>query len=112
VETYLQLYERDLAEYESLRGLLVNTEVRAMEMTWAEKMEVEYTEKGVRKGLQQGVAQGVEVLHRVVLRLLSQRFGAVPETLQRKVEAIDSMDSLSNLATRVLEVKSIDDMGL
>jgi len=116
VETYLQLDERDLAEYESLRGLLVNTEVRAMEMTWAEKMEVEYTEKGVRKGLQQGVAQGVaqgvEALHRVVLRLLSQRFGAVPETVQRKVEAIDSMDSLSNLAAKVLEVRSIDEMGL
>jgi hypothetical protein len=77
-------------------------------MTWAEKMEVEYTEKGVRKGLQ----QGVEALHRVVLRLLSQRFGAVPETLQRKVEAIDSMDSLSTLASKVFEVKSIDDMGL
>jgi hypothetical protein len=83
-----------------------------MEMTWAEKMEVEYTEKGVQRGLQQGVAQGIEALHRIVLRLLSQRFGAVPETLQRKVEAIDSMDSLSNLATRVLEAKSIDDMGL
>ena len=120
VETYLQLDERDLAEYERLRDLVVNTEVRAMEMTWAEKMEVEYTEKGVQRGLQQGVAQGiaqgvaqgVEALHRVVLRLLSQRFGAVPETVQRKVEAIDSMDSLSNLAAKVLEAKSIDDMGL
>ena len=116
VETYLQLDERDLAEYESLRGLLVNMEVRDMEMTWAEKMEMEYTEKGVQKGLQQGVAQGiaqgVEALHQVVLRLLSQRFGAIPETVQRKVEAIDSIDSLSDLATKVHEAKSIDDMGL
>jgi hypothetical protein len=106
------LDERDLAEYESLRGLLVNREVRDMEMTWAEKMEVEYTEKGVRKGLQQGVAQGIEALHQVVLRLLSQRFGSVPEPVRQKVEAIDSMDSLSNLAAKVLEVQSIDDMGL
>jgi len=87
-----------------------------MEMTWAEKMEVEYTEKGVRKGLQegvaQGIAQGVEALHRVVLRLLSQRFGSVPEPVRQKVEAIDSIDSLSRLAAKVLEVQSIDDMGL
>jgi hypothetical protein len=47
-----------------------------------------------------------------VLRLLSQRFGAVPETVQRKIEAIDSVDSLSNLATKVFEVESIDEMGL
>jgi hypothetical protein len=75
-------------------------------------MEVEYTEKGVRKGLQEGVAQGVEALHGVVLRLLSQRFGSVPEPVRQKVEAIDSIDSLSNLAAKVLEVQSIDDMGL
>lgn len=104
VETYLQLGQRDLAEYERLRDLTANREVKGMEMTWAEQMELQ----GVEKGIQ----QGLEALHRVVLRLLSQRFGAVPETVQRKVEAIDSMDSLSNLAARVLEVESIDDMGL
>jgi hypothetical protein len=100
----LQSDERDLAEYENLRELAVNREVIAMEMTWAEKMEIEYTQKGVQRGL--------DALHRVVLRLLSQRFGTIPETLRRKVEAIDSMDSLSDLATRVHEVQSIDDMGL
>jgi len=104
VETYLQLDDRDLAEYERLRGLAVNREVRAMEMTWAEKMEIEYTQKGIQRGL--------DALHQVVLRLLSQRFGTVPETVRQKVEAIDSMDYLNNLAGRVLEVQSIDDMGL
>jgi len=104
VETYLQLDDRDSAEYEHLRGLAVNREVRAMEMTWAERMEVEYTQKGIR--------QGLEALHRVVLRLLAQRFGAVPETVRQKVEAIDSTDVLSDLAGRVMEVKSIDEMGL
>jgi len=71
-----------------------------MEMTWGEKMELK------------GVEKGIEALHRVVLRLLNQRFGAIPETVQRKVEAMDSLDSLSNLASRILEVDSIDDMGL
>ena len=112
VETYLQLDDRDLAEYESLRGLVVNTEVRAMEMTWADMKELEGVRKGVAQGLAQGLAQGVEALHQVVLRLLNQRFGTVPDSVRQKVEAIDSMDSLSDLATKILEVKSIDDMGL
>jgi Domain of unknown function (DUF4351) len=108
VETYLQLADRDLAEYKRLREIAENREVKVMEMTWGEQMEL----KGVEKGIQQGLEQGLEALHRVVLRLLKQRFGAVPEAVQRKVEAIGSIDSLSNLATKVFEVDSIDDMGL
>jgi hypothetical protein len=104
VETYLQLDERESAEYDRLRDLAVNREVKVMEMTWAERMEVEYTRKGVQ--------QGLVALHEVVLRLLGQRFGSVPETLRRRVEAIDSMESLTSLAGKVLEVESIEDMGL
>ena len=112
VETYLQLDQRESAEYERLRSLEVNREVKAMEMTWAERMEVEYTRKGIEKGIEQGLEQSREVLRQLLLRLLSRRFGSVPETVQRRVEAIDSTESLSSLAEKVLEVKSIDDMGL
>ena len=83
-----------------------------MEMTWAEKMEVEYTQKGIQQGLQQGITQGIEALRRVVLRLLNQRFGEVPESVRRKVEAIDDTEPLAELAEKVYEVRSIDDMGL
>jgi hypothetical protein len=112
VETYLQLDERGLAEYERLRGLEANREVMAMEMTWAEQMEVEYTQKGIEKGIEKGLEKGIAALHRVVLRQLSQRFGAVPDRVRQKVEAIGSVDSLSELAEKVLEVRSIDEMGL
>jgi len=108
VETYLQLDSGDSAEYERLRSLEVNREVKAMEMTWAERMEVEYT----RKGIEQGLEQGLEELRQLLLRLLNRRFGAVPETVRRRVASIDSRESLSDLAEKVLEVKSIDDMGL
>jgi hypothetical protein len=91
------LGDRELAEYELLRELAVNREVKAMEMTWAERMEL--------KGR-------VEALHHVLLRLLGRRFGAVPEAVRQKVEAIDSTESLGKLAEKVLEVESIDDMGL
>ena len=108
VETYLQLDQWESADYERLRSLEVNREVKAMEMTWAERMEVEYT----RKGIEQGLEQGLEELRQLLLRLLNRRFGAVPETVRRRVASIDSRESLSDLAEKVLEVKSIDDMGL
>jgi hypothetical protein len=104
VETYLQLDRRETAEYERLRELAANREVRVMEMTWAERMEVEYT----RKGIQQGIA----ALREIVLRQLGQRFGAVPDAVKRKVEAIDEMEPLADLAKKVLDVSSLDDMGL
>lgn len=79
-----------------------------MQMTWAERMEAEYTQKGI----EQGLAEGLEALRNVVLRLLKQRFGPVPETVRSKVEAIQEIEPLSHLAERVYEVDSIDEMGL
>jgi len=104
VETYLQLDEWGTAEYERLRELAVNQEVKVMEMTWEERMEVKYTQKGIEKG--------IEALREVVLQLLGRRFGAVPETVRRKVEAIDEMKPLADLASRVLDMQSVDDIGL
>lgn len=105
IETYIQLDERDAAEYDRLRSLEVNEEVKTMEMTWAERMELQGVEKGI-------VAGKLQALRQVVVRLLGRRFGPVPETVQRKVEAIDSMESLGSLAEKVLEVESIEEMGL
>jgi hypothetical protein len=104
VETYLQLDDREAVEYARLCELTVNQEVRVMEMTWAERMEEKYTQKGIE--------QGIEALRRVVLRLLSQRFGSVPETVRRRVEAIEAMEPLENLAEKTLEAQSIEDLGL
>lgn len=113
IETYVQLDERDAAEYDRLRGLEANEEVKTMEMTWLEQVEVEYTQKGLEQGLEQGLMAGrLDALRQVVVRLLGRRFGPVPETVQRKVEAIDSMESLGDLAEKVLEARSIDEMGL
>jgi hypothetical protein len=104
VQTYLQLKGRQAEEYDRLRNLGVNREVKAMQMTWAEQMEAEYTQKGIE--------QGLAALRNVVLRLLKQRFGPVPETVRSKVEAIQEIEPLSHLAERVYEVDSIDEMGL
>ena len=62
METYLQLTGRQAEEYAALRLAEENPEVKAMEMTWAERMAADYQKKfreeGVLLGLQQGIEQG------------------------------------------------------
>ncbi|HEV7670850.1 MAG TPA: DUF4351 domain-containing protein [Thermoanaerobaculia bacterium] len=92
-----------------------------MEMTWAERMVAEYKQKvleeGVELGLEQGREQGLEKgveqgVRSTLLRLLGRRFGEVPPTVRARVEAIDSLDELGGLTDRILEVKSIEELGL
>ena len=108
-----------------------------MEMTWAERMEEKYTQMGLEKGFEQGKKQGVELgrlegklegrlegklegklegrlegMRQILLQLLDRRFGAVPETVRRKVEAIDESAPLSDLTEKVLDAQSIEDLGL
>jgi hypothetical protein len=101
VETYLQLDERGTAEYERLRELAVNQEVKVMEMTWEERMEVKYTQKG-----------RLDAMRQILLRLLDRRFGAVPEAVRLKVEAINDSAPLSDLTEKVLDAQSIEELGL
>ena len=109
VETYLQLDERETMEYARLCELTVNQEVRDMEMTWAERMEEKYTQKGLEKGFEKGRLEG---MRQIVLQLLGRRFGAVPETVRRKVEAIEESAPLSDLTNKVLDARSIEELGL
>jgi hypothetical protein len=129
VETYLQLNDRETAEYARLCELTVNQEVRAMEMTWAERMEEKYTKMGLEKGFEQGKKQGVELgrlegklegklegrlegMRQILLQLLGRRFGAVPETVRRKVESMEESAPLTDLTNKVLDAQSIEELGL
>ncbi|HXU34578.1 MAG TPA: DUF4351 domain-containing protein [Thermoanaerobaculia bacterium] len=113
VQTYLQLAGRDAEEYAALRLAQENPEVEAMEMTWADRMVAEYRQKVLAEGLEQGIEKGVEQgVRRTLLRLLGRRFGEVPPAVRARVEAIDSLDELGGLTDRILEVKSIEELGL
>ena len=105
VENYLQLDPRELAELEALRSREENQEVRAMKLTWSETLREEGRREGVEEGAQKGVRQ-------VLLLQLGKRFGPLPETVCRRVEAIDSLDLLTRLAERLLSANSLEEMGL
>lgn len=104
VETYLQLSGRDAVEYARLVGRAENREVRTMQLTWAEKMEA--------KGRAEGRTEALETLRTVVLSLLEQRFGPLPERARRRVGRLRSLRSLRGIAERVLVANSLRDLGL
>lgn len=76
-----------------------------MVMTWADKM----IELGRKEGRQEGRQEGVRDL---VLRLLSRRFSPLPAAVSGKVSAIESPEELSSLADRILDARSLDELGL
>lgn len=79
-----------------------------MEMTWADRIGAQYLQQGMEKGLE----RGAERLRTTLLRQLEQRFGGVSPKVRKRIEAIGSLDELGGLADRILEVESIEELGL
>ncbi|HEY2737271.1 MAG TPA: hypothetical protein VGK45_02635 [Thermoanaerobaculia bacterium] len=73
-------------------------------MTWSEKQKAE--------GKKEGLKEGVRSLQQVLLSLLNQRFGPLPERVHRQVEAITSLRRLTRLAEQVLIVGSLRELRL
>ncbi len=107
VEAYLELNSDEAAEYAALCTVQENREVKAMTMTWSERLEAKGMEKGIAKGLQKGKRQGLQTLQKVLLSLLEQRFGPLPEDTRGRVEAISSLSRLARLSERVLTARSL-----
>ncbi|MCP4664210.1 MAG: DUF4351 domain-containing protein, partial [bacterium] len=121
VATYIELDTRATEEYETLLRQSENLEVQEMMMTWAQRMEArgrdaghkegrrEGRREGRKEGREEGLRQGVLDL---VLRLLSQRFGSLPASIKRRIEAISSAQELMRLAETVLKVDSLEELEL
>jgi hypothetical protein len=105
VETYVQLNDEARAEYEQLLADEPNREVTIMEMTWADTLEA----KGMEKGLERGRLEGMRA---VLLGQLERRFGPLTKRTRKQIGAIASPEELSNLAGRVLDARTLDDLGL
>jgi len=97
VENYLQLSAEEAVELKALRSRKENREVQTMALTWSEKLEARGEAKGGRE---------------ILLSLLAERFGPLPEDARRQVEEISSRKRLTKLAKRVLTAHSLEEMGL
>jgi uncharacterized protein DUF4351 len=117
VESYLQLNPEEAAEYEALRAFEGNREVRAMQQTWAEKLEAIGEARGKAQGVAMGEARGraageAHGARKILLRQLRQRFGPLPAEVERRVQEVSSLARLTRLADQVLVANSLEEMGL
>jgi uncharacterized protein DUF4351 len=112
VETYLKLNPEEAAEFDALRALQGNREVRAMQKTWAEKLEA-MEAKGLAKGRAAGKAEGkTQGARELLLRQLRRRFGPLPAEVEQRLQEVSSLARLSRLAEQVLVAGSLEEMGL
>jgi len=59
---------------------------------------------GYRRGFTRALRKG---LHRIILRQIARRFGAVPATIRQQIEMIDKIKQLEHIAGGLLEVKDL-----
>jgi len=105
VATYLELTPEEVSEYATSDIGGGNPTMRLTEMSWGDRLRAEGWEKGYREGMEL-------CARKVLLRVLTQRFGRLPVAVRRRVEEIDSVDRLIRLAERVLTARSLEDLGL
>ncbi len=71
--------------------------VKAMEMTWAGKLEAKGRTEGMRH---------------MLLRMAERRFGPLPEEMQKHLLALEDTEELNRLSDRLLEARSLNELGL
>lgn len=104
VETYLELNSEEAEEYARLCSVRENREVRRMATTWSERMKAQ--------GREEGLQEGLLTVRALLLGLLEQRFGSLPEQTRERVEAISSIDRLARLHQRALTARSLGALRL
>ena len=66
-------------------------------------------EEGIEKGIEKGIVQGKR---ETLERLLTARFGPLPEQVQGRVDALSSPEELDPYLDRVLTAATLEDIGL
>ena len=66
-----------------------------------------------REGRSEGRKEGrLDGMRQVVLPVLNQRFGPLPEKVRGRVERISSQKALNDLTRRVLQAGPLEELGL
>ena len=108
VEEYLPLTSEETEEYKILSARNPGRREDTMWMPWSERMKEEGRKEGIRLGKETGKQEG---MRKLLLHLLAQRFGPLPEAVCDQVEAITSTRRLTSLAGKVLTARSLHDLG-
>ncbi len=116
VESNLTLSQSDEAEYKklSIRGDIGKAyEMINVDELFREHYKSIYEKRGLEQGIEQGIRKGLLQGERnIMLKLLTQKFGEIPDSVVKKIEAIDSEVELENLSKSILDAKTLADMRL
>ena len=121
VDQYLVLNTLEQLELEQRIGRSEPEEVREMLTQWHERGRSlgrqegiqEGIQAGIQAGIQKGIQEGIQAgKQETLLRLMRRKFGELPEGAVKTIRQITAGDSLDELADRVLDAKSLDDMRL
>jgi flagellar biosynthesis/type III secretory pathway protein FliH len=83
-------------------------------MTLAEQFRKEGREKGMMEGLEKGMMEGLEkgevkALVNTVIKLLTKKFGTLPEELKAEISKLDTI-TLEVIIGDILEYQSLEDV--
>ena len=84
-----------------------------MQLTWEEKHYYRGLREGEVKGHAEGIAEGLlEGSRRTLTHLIESRLGKLTASGRRRLKAIDDPRELDRLGARLLEAKTLGDLGL
>jgi hypothetical protein len=121
IESYLQLSEVEVVQFNQLMETTGSEEVREMMTIYEErgiaKGIAQGIEQGIAQGIEQGVAQGIEQgiargKREILLRQMRSKFGSLPDEVVQKLEGLTDNDLLDELSLRLLMANSLEEMGL
>jgi flagellar biosynthesis/type III secretory pathway protein FliH len=105
VDHYMKLTDDEAEELKALSQSSTATEVKQMFLSFQSRAH----EQGLSQGLSAGRAHGEQA---VLLRLMRRRFGALAPEVVARVEAIQDTNQLEALADRILDARTLDELGL
>jgi predicted transposase/invertase (TIGR01784 family) len=97
IETYFRLSEEDSERFRRLLSKKEERKMEEVELTYFDELEL----KGVLKGKRE-----------TLVRQLTARFGALPEAMVAKINAVTSAPELDTYLDRFVTAASLEDIGL
>jgi flagellar biosynthesis/type III secretory pathway protein FliH len=109
VDHYMKLTEQEAAELQGLTNTSEATEVKRMILSFHTRVHEQALQEGLSQGLSTGRAHGEQA---VLLRQMRRRFGPLDPQVVARIEAIQDTDQLEALADRILDARTLEDLGL
>ena len=137
IAVYFELTAEEMQRYRRLVSRKEYRKVQEVELTWADKLIEQGRQEGAEKGREEGLAEGreagrekgrekgreegreegrrvglIEGKRGTLLRLLSAKFGPLPEATSSRVQALESLHELDSYFERALKANSLEEVGL